>query len=573
MNLHRALSALARPARHTPTRSSTSASPSLAGIMPALILGLSLVLAACQPGAAGQDTGPLTITMYSADANPNWADMKDAVGQVITAKTGITLQPEFGYGDSEERIALMAASGDVPDLIYAKGESAALIEAGLLLDLTDLINEHAPNIKKVLGQQFGRARYSAEDPAIYFVPSLEAINQKVQECGIFNIQLDALRQQNYPKLQTLADYEQAIATYYQANPVINGQPAIPLSLVASDWRIMITVTNPAYLTTGAAEDGEWYIDMGTGQAMLHFKRPVEREYFRWLNHMNATGLLDPEAMIQKFDQYQTKITQGRVIAVIDADWDIGGAMSYLKSQNMYERLYGSFPIVLSPEYQQHTLQRTGFTGGWGGAISTKCQDPVRVIKFLDFLASDEGQILNNWGIEGTHYVIQDGKRVIPQAIQDAKTNDNANFVRSSGIGNYQLSTHYGDGNLDSGGSYYTTNFPVNNWAARTDLEREVLGKYGYRNWRDGFPQEDEFPLKPWGMAWSIPIPNDSDLAPFMEREQDVVKKYIPEAILAKPENFDQAYDRFLQELEKIEATRMEGLFTEIVQKRIKFWQE
>ena len=55
-------------------------------------------------------------------------------------------------------------------------------------------------------------------------------------------------------------------------------------------------------------------------------------------------------------------------------------------------------------------------GGWGTGISIDCKDPVRAIKFLDFLASDEGQILNNWGIEGKHYYYDDeGVRALPRS--------------------------------------------------------------------------------------------------------------------------------------------------------------
>lgn len=560
-----------------------------------MVLLLFMVLG-CDSGSSAGD-GVTTYTFYSADANPNWADMKDECGLYLTEKTGVYLQAEFSYGNSEDRIALMAASGDYPDLIYAKGDSAALIEVGALLDLTDLIDKYAPNIKKVAGEQFGRMRYSEDDHSIYFVPNLEMVNQNYFEAGgYFFLQLDLLQQQNYPKILTLSDYEKAIETYYKANPVINGQPAIPLSLIADDWMVMISITNPAWSASGTSDDGEYYIDLNTGKAMVHYKRPIEREYFRWLNHMNTIGLLDKESFVQKRDQYLNKITQGRVIGIIDRDWDVGSAVAYLKSLGMYERAYAPFPVTLGKdkyeaagftraqlaaegtefyddgEIKNADFQRTGFNGGWGGAISTKCKDPVKLIKFLDYLASDEGQVFVSWGLEGKHYNVVDGKRVIPPEIMDRKNNDATAFQRESGVGSYAMSIRYGDGNLDPSGNYYTTKFPDYNWDARSELEQKILTSYGYRNWKDAFPREDEFPVKPWGAAWTIPIPNDSELAPFSSKEQNVVAKWIPEAILSSPEEFDAVYDRFLAELEKIDATKMEGLYTQIIEKRIRFWK-
>jgi putative aldouronate transport system substrate-binding protein len=94
-----------------------------------------------------------------------------------------------------------------------------------------------------------------------------------------------------------------------------------LSLLADDWRYLITVTNPAVFATGGPDDGEWYIDSTTKKAVLHHTRPEEKEYFRWLNHMYHSGLLDKESFVQKYDQYQAKISSGRVVGLIDAKWE------------------------------------------------------------------------------------------------------------------------------------------------------------------------------------------------------------------------------------------------------------
>ena len=90
-------------------------------------------------------------------------------------------------------------------------------------------------------------------------------------------------------MKTLQDYENVLQAYYDKHPTIDGQPTIPLTLDADDWRIMITVTNPAFHATGAPDDGEYYIDPETFEAQLHYKRPEEKEYFRWLNHMYNIG--------------------------------------------------------------------------------------------------------------------------------------------------------------------------------------------------------------------------------------------------------------------------------------------
>ncbi|CAM4378055.1 ABC transporter substrate-binding protein [Paenibacillus tarimensis] len=517
-------------------------------------------------------TEPMTLTAFFPDPNTTWNNMQDDVGKYITEKTGITLKPEFAVGDPEQKINLIAASGEYPDLISPKGTSGALIDAGALLDLTDLIEEHAPNIKAMLGDQINRLRYSNEDPSIYFIPSLEAIDQYYFDAGgPFNLQHEVVKELGYPKMRTLKDYENAIKAYKEKHPTIDGQPTIGLSLLADDWRIMISTTNPAFWATGAPDDGEFYIDPETYEAILHYKRPEEREYFRWLNHMNDIGLLDKESFVQKYDQYKAKIASGRVLATIDQQWEIDEPEATLKAAGKHERTYGHYPITLDETYKAANFQQTGFNGGWGLGITTAAEDPVRIIKFLDWLASEEGQILINWGIEGKHYEYVDGKRVFLPEIQDIRVNDNNRFKKEFGIGNYNLSLRYGDGVKDSTGNYYTTNNPEQVLEAYSDVEKEVLAGYGATYWKDLFPQEDEFEVKPWGAAWNIPVPTDSVIPVTQQKANDIVRKRIPEAILAKPADFDKVYDTMLAELDKAGVKKMEEEYTELVRARVELW--
>ncbi|AOZ93450.1 ABC transporter substrate-binding protein [Paenibacillus crassostreae] len=542
----------------------------------------SLAIAGCGSNAnnsaapvdTGDTTSPITFSFFGADASPSWNKMQDAVGKAITEKTGVTLNAEYAIsGGGQDKIALMAASGDYPDFIYAKSDVAKLVDAGAMLDLTDLIEEHAPNIKKVYGEYLDRLPYNNEDRAIYVIPTNAAVNQtSFDATGGFEIQHEVLKELGYPEVKTLTDFENVLQTYYDKHPTIDGQPTIPLTLDADDWRIMITVTNPAFYTTGAPDDGEYYINPETFEAQLHYKRPEEKEYFRWLNHMYSIGLLDKDSFIQKSDQYKSKISSGRVLGLIDQEWGYADAENALKTAGKDERTYAHFPVTLSEEYQDHTFVDTGFLSGWGVGITSATKDPVRAIKFLDFLASDEGQVLINWGIEGQHYNVVDGKRVIPEDVLDQKNNDNTNFIKTTGIGLYgNMSAHYGDGVLDPSGNYYTTNFPEQIVAGYSEAEKESLAAYNATTWKDLFPTEKDFPVKAYGAAFNITVEEGSSYAVKFQKTQDIIRKRIPEAILTTPEKFDAVYDAMLVELDKAGAIEMEKEYTELVKQRVDLW--
>ncbi|WP_372496346.1 ABC transporter substrate-binding protein [Metabacillus halosaccharovorans] len=541
-----------------------------------LLLSFVLVLSGCSSKSSsdesdGKKDGVTELTLFSADIHSQWDDMQSPVSKLVTEKTGVTINPEFDVNGGTQKIALMVASGEYPDLIVPKGGAGTLVEAGALIDLTDLIEEHAPNLKKIYGDYLSRLKWSNDDESIYILPTAAIDQQYFSPSHGVGLQHAVVKELGYPEIKTLKDFENAIRDYKEKNPTIDGQPTLGLSLLADDWRIMISTTNPAFWSTGASDDGEFYVDPETYEATFHYKRPEEKEYFRWLNHMNDEGLLDPESFVQKYDQYLAKLSSGRVLGIIDDDWQFAEAQRSLREQGKTDKMYGLYPATLSEDIKHANFQSAGYLAGWGIGISVDAEDPVAAIKFLDFLASEEGQTLQNWGIEGEHYEIVDGKRVISEEEMD-KRNNNANYVKETGVGVLKgFAPSYGDGVEDSTGQTYTIASPEQVKDSYTDVEKEVLTNYGVEMWKDLYPQADEFPIKPWGAAFNITVPGDSELALIEQKVLDIVKKRIPEVILADPADFDKLYDNFLAEIDKAGAKDAEKMRTDLIKDRVELW--
>ncbi|MFC0215992.1 ABC transporter substrate-binding protein [Paenibacillus chartarius] len=520
--------------------------------------------------AAG-DKKPVTFTMFSADMNSNYENMQSPVGKKITELTGVTLNIDYPVGDPKEKIALMAASGEYPDLIFAKNEVNMLVDAGALIDLAPLIEKYGPNIKKLYGPYLDRLKWSKEDPAIYYLGTYGVNEQQWEPKDGFMLQHQVVKELNYPSIKTLKDFESAIKAYKEKHPTVNGQPTIGLTLIAEDWRIAQSVTNPALFATGGSDDGEWYIDDKTKKPVFHFTRPEEKEYFRWLNHMYATGLLDQESFTQKYDQYKAKIASGRVLALIDSKWQYTEPEQALKQAGKPELTYGMYPVTLNESFKNRNFQNAGYSASLGVSISKSAKDPVAIIKFLDWLCSDEAQILNSWGIEGVHYKIENGKRVIPPEIMAARTND-PQFGKKTGIGVYGYPfPYYGDGVKDPTGQTYSIKSEQQIMDSYSAPEKEVLSKYNAKMWRDLFPSASEFPVKPWGAAWQINIPQDTDGAVIMKKLQEIVRKRVPEMIMKSPDQFDAIWDAFQSDMEKAGVHKLEAQFEGLLKERMELW--
>lgn len=547
-----------------------------------LVTSVVLVSAGC--GNAGENSesntsdpnSPITFTFFGADASPNWNKMQDAVGKKITEETGVSIDAEFDIssGGGNDRISLMAASGDYPDLIFPKGNLTRLVDAGAMIDLTDLIEEHAPNLKKIYGEHFNRLKYSNDDPSIYWIPTNGAIDQvSFDATNGTAIQHRVVKELGYPEIKTLNDFEKVLREYYKKHPTTDdGQPTIPLTLSADGWRRMITVTDPAVMSTGGPGDGEYFINPDTYEAFLHYKRPEEKEYFRWLNKMYNEGLLDKDSFVQKDDQYKSKIASGRVLSLLDPSWGFSDAENALKSAGKDDMTYGFYPVTLDESFQRKDFQNIGFDG-YGIGITVDCEDPVRAIKFLDWMSSEEGQVLRNWGVEGEQYNVEDGVRTIPADVQERKNKDNNTFTKETGVGLYYIfGAHYGDGVKDSTDNYYTTNYPEQIQQSYSDEEKEALKGYGITTWKDLFPSEEEFPVKEWGAAYNMPIPSDSgDYNVVYQKTQDIIQKRIAEAITSSPSAFEGIYDNMITELDNAGAVGMEQQYTEWIKDRVRLW--
>jgi putative aldouronate transport system substrate-binding protein len=526
---------------------------------------------AAESTAGKTDLTPITITMFSTDVNTNYENMQSPVGKKITELTGVTVKMDFPVGDPKQKVSLMVASGEYPDLIFAKNDSNMIVDAGGLVDLAPLIDKYGPNIKKLYGDYLNRLRWSKDDKSIYFLGTFGVNEQQWEPKDGFMLQHRVVKELGYPTMKTLQDYEAAIKSYLEKHPTTDGQPTLGLSLLADDWRIAQSVTNPAVFATGGSDDGEWYVDEKTQKPVIHFTREEEKEYFKWLNHMYNSGLMDPESFVQKYDQYKAKIASGRVLAIIDSKWQFKEPEQSLRLAGKNELTYGMYPITLNESFKNKNFQSPGYSAGWGVSISKSAKDPVRIIKFLDWLASDEAQILNNWGIEGVHYKIENGKRVISKEEMDKRVSD-PQYGKKTGIGVYIYPfPQQGDGVKDPSGQTYSIKSEQQIIDSYSDVEKEVLSGYKAKMWQDLYPKTSEFPVKPWGAAWQINIPQDTDGALIMQKCMELVRKRIPEMVLAKPEKFDEIWDTFQKELDKAGVHKLEQQMEGLLKERVEMW--
>ena len=536
----------------------------------ALMAGCSDEKAEKESPGEGTADDPITLSLYIADLTED-KSFGDPVAKKITEKTGVILELEHPVGGDEQAIPLMIASGDYPDLIYAKGDIGKLIEAGGVIKLDDLIEEKGDNIKAMYGDQLDRLRNSIDDPSIYTAGTYGVESAYWATSGTTSIQLEVLRELGYPEINTVEDYENALTEYIEKYPEIDGQKTIGLSLLGSDWRWLITVGNPAGFSLGIPDDGQWAINDETGEAQYKFTLPEIKKYFQWLNHMNDIGLLDPESFTHTHDTYIAKLSSGRVLGIADQDWNYGDAKKALVADGKEWRTYAPLPVTLNKEYKSQGLKNYGFAGGWGISISSTSKHPEKAFEFLDWMASEEAQILVNWGIEGVNYDVVDGQRVLKEDDVKRKNSD-ANYGKETGVGYYVYPfPQWGNGAVDSAGNSITPDTQEDLIANYNAAEKEVVSAYGMESWIDWFPSSEELGISNHGAAANFVIPSGSDLEITQKKADDLTEQKITQAILGKPGDFEAAWEKMQQELIDMGIEDANKDMTKITRNLMELW--
>ncbi len=520
-------------------------------------------------GGSAESGEVIELTFFSADANQDdpWTD---PVALAITEATGVKLKTDrpVGGNDESEAVALMIAEEKYPDIIFAKGSAGSLIDAGVMMDMTDLIEEYGPNIKKLYGDEFEKLKQSADDPAIYQLSAYAVGGEKFKHCGTAQMQWDALKANDYKLPDTLEEFEKMIKDYLAANPTTeDGLDRIGITLSASDWHWLITVGNPAgFIADGAPDNGQWIVNENN-EGIYKFRSDKEREYFRWMCRMYNEGILDPEFATQTHEDYIAKLASGRVVAIFDSDWDYLDAEKVLKADGKLGATYAGIPLTMDADTKCASLMYQGLTTGTGVGITTSCKDPVAAIKFLDFLCSDEGQVLNKWGIEGVNYFLDDEGHRYRTEEEIKESQENQDYAKNTGVGfhNYPFPT-YGDGILDPTGSTYTTTSKQAVIDEYNEEEKAAVEAWGVELLVDMFPQADEFETPDYSPLWAYAMP--IEFTEIVDKLDEISWSALIKCITGTEADFDANYDEMIAELEATGLSEAEQMMTEIIAEKV-----
>lgn len=333
----------------------------------------------------------------------SWPTFKEA-----GRRTGVYLSgtaPETA-SDSTQAFSLMIASGRISDIVLGQREDMNKYGVeGAFLPLDDLIEKHAPNIKKLFNERPGlKKQIAASDGNIYYLPYIfhgkASTGWFIRKDWLDKFGLD------YPK--TVDELYNTYKTFLEKDANGNGlRDEVPFFTRDNNFNVEML-----YPLFGMIK--EFQVDENGNV----YYTPYEEKYKSVISSIAkwySEGLIDREIFTRGSNARD--ILLGDNVGGSTHDWfsSTGQFNDKLKDQ-IPDFSFQPFlpPINVDGVSVEEGSRVEAQTRGWG--ISKDNKNVIETIKYFDFWYSDEGILLNSFGIEGVHYDMVDGNPIFRDEI-------------------------------------------------------------------------------------------------------------------------------------------------------------
>lgn len=440
------------------------------GIALAMSATLALGMAACgttagEEQAASNDTAAAKVQNESAEAAGTEANAAEATGsgdntlkifgeasvwlpnnetdiasspflQQLMEDTGVNIELTAISGDTQQQFNLMVAGGkeNLPDIVDSsnrfEGGVAAAYANGYIIDLTDMIDEWAPNYRKYLDEHPEIDKLVKTDDGKYL--SFPMIRGDDGLCS-FNglaIRKDWLDAAGLEVPATIDEWYTALTTFKND--------------FGATAPLVIEATNRWHYNNFASAYGTMYdFFQKDGKVVYGPTEPGFKDFLAEMSKWYEEGLIDPNYLTADKNARDAAISSGQAGAVWTAvGGGIGKFMEAMETENPEFELVGvSTPVLNKGDRPMVGFKADNATYNGGLTITTNCKNVELAMKFLDYGYSEEGDKLFNYGTEGVSYEVVDGKPVYTELI----TKNPDGLTMSQAMSYYIGASHMGGG--------------------------------------------------------------------------------------------------------------------------------
>lgn len=489
----------------------------------------------------------VTITFFDKNSGSKLFD--DRVAQEIMKRTGVKVDIQNPTGDPSEKLSLLLAGRDYPDIVLMDRGSDLLgkyIEAGALIALDDYMDQ-LPNVTEMYGDVLNKTRY--KDGKNYYLSNWYGYDPDPVAGFImkYSYMVDIVGQERADSAEPFTQEEMfdILKQFKEKYPTIDGKETFGMTMNGDAKNYFNTLKGMYGMKTYYKdEDGvlHWDVFDPNYIKMLHF-----------VNDLYTAGLLDTEWVVNNNTLCTQKLSAGNIMGCFNAYWDPGDANTAIKASDEGEKgQYVAYKVLGDGIAADETTYGGRSSLGWDAiAITNNCQNVEAALKLIDFCASQEGQDLMLWGIEGEDWT-KDGDKYIPNEEVVARLKNEGNdAVEELGICRWTWFVR-NDGHSDG-----TPNRIAN-------TERDWATQMAWQNLTDTYWDTAEFDaLEPSGST-----PDGLKY----QKIKDIFDQAFPQMInAASSDEVDALYQKMLKDMEDAGLADVEKVINENYQQRLELW--
>ena len=348
---------------------------------------------------------PVTISIWGSDRenmpfrNGLWTI--DQLQEKLGIKIDIISAPTENLA---EKYGLLMAGGELPTIVQYKAKDLLLYKDAWI-PLNELVNEtDTPNLWKVYSDDNVRRMVSDADGNMRFIGQRTAITAG----KLYFWRQDWLDKLNLETPKTTEDLYNVFKAIKEGDPNGNGEAdEIPFSVRKNGsnnrGNVIPFIHNWGIAETFFAEDGK--VKFGATD-------PRMKDALEWLSRCYKEGLIDQEYLTLDKTAWYSEWTNNQVFMSYDWSAYIDNVANLFKDVETDIHIVGAVPPEGPTGISQtrDQLQPITVDEDWNAGIYVGATEEQKkaALKLLDYVYSDEGMILMNFGEEGVHFNIVDG---------------------------------------------------------------------------------------------------------------------------------------------------------------------
>lgn len=329
------------------------------------------------------------------------AEGQNRVLQYAEEKTGVNLSFMLqSVTTANDSFNLLVASGDYPDMFqnassYYTGGMDKAVQDEVLLELTDLIPEYAPNYNALIhSDEATLASVSTSTGKMVEVSRILA--EYVKPSTGLVVRQDWLDDLNMEVPVTLDDFHDMLVAFKDQKGAVEPLGLGYTGILDGNEICSAFDVNGVY----AAFMGSYPFYAIDDQVKFGWAEEPFKEYLTLMNQWYNEGLIGKDFYIENTGHGidASKTTTGQCGVWLHDYFQ----MELVESQMAEEG--ASIEAIAAPVKEAgQTLHFDGkktLNGGFGWAISTDCEQPELALQYTDFFFTEEGSTLCNYGVEG-----------------------------------------------------------------------------------------------------------------------------------------------------------------------------